>query len=155
MKNIITITLVTMSFFSCSEKEESTNLPSTPAYVPKIEKSIALKEKVLPSSTSHEAGMKVYLNECKDCHQANGTGYPDIYPPLAKSDFIFDKQATIKQVLNGSSGGIVVNGKPYNGTMQSFSKLSDQEIADLLSFVYKSWGNTPIEVTPEEVSALR
>ena len=112
---------------------------------------------VSPSSSgiSHPQGMRIYNLNCKVCHQSTGLGYPNTFPPLAKSDFLLDKEATIKQVLYGGSGEIVVNGISYNGTMPSFNKLSDQEVAHLLNFVYSSWGNAPTEVTPKEVFAVR
>ena len=112
-------------------------------------------EEALPASTEHADGLKVFTENCKACHQANGQGIASVFPPLAKSDFLADKEATIKQVLNGASGEMVVNGVTFNGTMQSFSNLSDKEIADVLNFVYNSWGNTPEEITTAEVAGLR
>ncbi len=112
-------------------------------------------EEALPASTAHAEGLAIFTANCKACHQSHGKGMASVFPPLAKSDFILDKEATIKQVLNGAEGEMVVNGVTYNGTMQSFSNLTDKEIADVLNFVYNSWGNTPVEVTVEDVASLR
>ena len=112
-------------------------------------------EVVLPASTENAAGLDIYNTNCKACHQATGQGMAGVFPPLAKSDYLTDKEATIKQVLHGSTGELVVNGVTYNGTMTPFSNLSDEEISEVLNFVYNSWGNIPAEVTVEEVAALR
>ena len=50
---------------------------------------------------------------------------------------------------------MVVNGMIYNGAMTPFNSLSDDQIADVLNYIYNSWGNTPVEFTSEEVTALR
>lgn len=119
------------------------------------EKKVEEKSVGLPASTAHAAGLEVYNTTCKACHQASGQGMAGVFPPLAKSDYIADKEATIKQVLHGSTGEMIVNGETYNGTMTPFNNLSDEQISDVLNFVYNSWGNTPLEVTPAEVAALR
>jgi nitrite reductase (NO-forming) len=57
-------------------------------------------------------------------------------------------------VINGRQGEIVVNGLKFNNSMPKFP-LSDEDIADALTFVYNSFGNAGMEVTPEEVKTLR
>ncbi len=118
------------------------------------------KTEAAPSGTAAQAvpasGEDVYKKTCQTCHQANGEGMPATFPPLAKSDFLSDKSKTIRQVLNGSSGEITVNGQKFNGTMPpQGSTLSDNDIAAVLTYVYSSWGNTAATVTAEEVKAER
>jgi nitrite reductase (NO-forming) len=57
-------------------------------------------------------------------------------------------------VLYGLSGKVVVNGNEYNGVMPAW-QLPDEEIANVLTYVYNSWGNSGKEVKPEEVKAIR
>lgn len=77
------------------------------------------------------------------------------FPPLAGSDFLnADKNRAIKIVINGRQGEIVVNGQKFNNSMPKFP-LTDQDIANVLTFVYNSFGNAGIEVTPDEVATLR
>jgi mono/diheme cytochrome c family protein len=57
--------------------------------------------------------------------------------------------------LHGFQGQIERNGKTYNGVMAAWSQLTDQEIAEVLSFVRSSWGNSAAAVTPDEVKAVR
>lgn len=85
---------------------------------------------------------------------AAGEGIENVYPPLAQSDYLKDKTRAIHQVINGSSGEIVVNGKKYNNTMPP-QQLSDEEIAAVLTYVYSGWENGGGTVTAEEVKAVR
>jgi mono/diheme cytochrome c family protein len=156
----VLIGLTVLVFVSCGESKVDSSLPKYAAkslleQVESVEKSNEVNKEILDKLPKHSGGMKVYNLNCKVCHQKNGLGYPNTFPPLAMSDFLEDKQATIKQVLNGASEKIVVNGKPYQGTMPSFNNLTDKEIADVLNFIYNNWGNIPMEVTSEEVLSLR
>jgi mono/diheme cytochrome c family protein len=100
-------------------------------------------------------GKEIYTAQCITCHQEQGEGIPDVFPPLAKSDYLMaDKKRSIQQVLHGLSGEIKVNGKTYNGEMSAFD-LSDQEASDVLNYIRNSWGNKGAAVTPEEVKASR
>jgi nitrite reductase (NO-forming) len=101
------------------------------------------------------AGQTVYSTNCIACHQPNGQGVPHAFPPLAKSDFLnADKVRAIKTVTGGLQGKAVVNGQEYNGVMPAWS-LSDEDISNVLTFVYNSWGNSGKEVTPDEVKTHR
>lgn len=92
---------------------------------------------------------------CAACHQPTGQGRPNMFPPLAGSDFLnADKSRAIKIVIHGRQGEVVVNGMKFNNSMPSFP-LTDQDIANVLTFVYNSFGNSGFEVTPEEVKVLR
>lgn len=102
-----------------------------------------------------EAGETGYKNHCQACHQADGKGLPPAFPPLAQSDYIDDANVHIDVVLNGLSGPITVNGVDYNGVMQAFGNLSDDEVAAIVTYERKSWGNDLSVVTPEEVAARR
>lgn len=100
-------------------------------------------------------GQTVYARNCQTCHQANGVGIPNAFPPLAKSDYLnADVNRAIKVVLNGLEGQIRVNGEIFNSTMPKLN-LSDEEVANVLTFVYNSWGNNGTEVTPQQVASQR
>ncbi|MNF10504.1 Cytochrome c-552 precursor [compost metagenome] len=58
-------------------------------------------------------------------------------------------------MLNGLSGPITVKGQEYNGFMTPFKRLSDKEIADIITYERTSWGNTGGGVTDEQVEELR
>src|SRR5687768_10521933 len=60
---------------------------------------------------SVERGKEVYNNQCITCHMEKGEGIEGAFPPLAKSDYLMaDKKRAIKQILEGASGEMVVNG---------------------------------------------
>jgi mono/diheme cytochrome c family protein len=102
-----------------------------------------------------EMGRRLFTSVCAACHQPTGRGLPNVFPPLAGSDFLnADKNRAIQTVIFGRQGEVVVNGLKFNNSMPSFP-LSDQDIANVLTFVYNSFGNSGLEVTPEEVKALR
>ena len=112
----------------------------------------------LTTATTFQDGAKgkaIYTKTCVACHQANGQGIPNAFPPLAKSDYLNqDTNRAIKAVMNGLHGPITVNGKKFNSAMPT-QNLKDDQIADVLTYVYSSWGNNKTKVTVAMVKALR
>lgn len=100
-------------------------------------------------------GKDVYARTCLACHQSAGQGVPAAFPPLADSDYLnADVNRAIDIVLNGLAGEIEVNGEKYNSVMTS-QGLTDEETANVLTYIYNSWNNIGGEVTPEMVSKVR
>ncbi|EID73898.1 nitrite reductase [Imtechella halotolerans K1] len=100
-------------------------------------------------------GKNLYSRTCFACHQSEGQGIPGAFPPLAKADYLnANVNRAISTVLHGLSGEITVNGSKYNSVMTS-QNLTDQEIADVLTYVYNSWGNNKTRVTAEMVKTER
>ena len=58
-------------------------------------------------------------------------------------------------VLNGLTGPVTVNGKDYNSVMPPMSQLTDDEVANILTYVLNSWGNPGGNVTKADVAAVR
>lgn len=103
----------------------------------------------------HERGRKIFLSSCFACHGANGEGVAGIFPPLAKSDFLTgDLDRVINTVVRGMTGPVTVNGKEYNSIMPP-QPLDDEQVADVLTFVMNSWGNSADPVTAEHVQSVR
>jgi nitrite reductase (NO-forming) len=101
-------------------------------------------------------GKQVFMQTCFVCHQPTGEGIPNQIPPLAKSDFLMaDKERSIRIVLQGLSGEVQVNAKKYNGIMVPMNNLADEEIANVLTYVRNSFGNTGDPVAPDEVRKVR
>lgn len=101
------------------------------------------------------AGATVYRTNCAACHQAQGQGMPNVFPPLANSDYIRNnEQRAILAVAKGLKGEIMVNGAKYNGEMPALG-LSDEEIANVVTYIRNSWGANGGETTPAEVAAAR
>lgn len=100
------------------------------------------------------SGRIVFNQNCAACHQGDGQGLKGAFPPLAKSDFLSERKAVIKTVLEGRQGKLTVNGVEYNGVMPSLG-LDDEDIANVLSYITNSWGNQAKEFTPAEIKAER
>lgn len=100
-------------------------------------------------------GEGVYANNCQACHQSSGEGVPSAFPPLAKADYLnADKKRAIRTVTGGMDGKMTVNGKEYDSVMPAWD-LPDEDIANVLTYVYSKWGNSGAEVTPADVKANR
>lgn len=113
--------------------------------------------KLVPAKTVEERvarGKRIYETSCFACHQTNGQGLPGAFPPLAKSDYLNDKNKAISAVIHGLEGKIKVNGTEWNSMMPA-QVLSDEEAANVLTYVYSAWGNSKKVVTPADVKAVR
>jgi nitrite reductase (NO-forming) len=102
------------------------------------------------------AGAVLFMGTCSVCHQDSGQGIPDVFPPLAKSDYLNkDHERAIHIALNGLTGKVTVNGKTYESVMPPMSQLNDAEIANILTYVLNSWGNGGGVISKEQVKAVR
>ncbi|MCQ4166618.1 copper-containing nitrite reductase [Tahibacter harae] len=104
-----------------------------------------------------DAGKALYAGTCSVCHQDSGAGLPGVFPPLAKSDYLSAQKSAdlVRIVLSGLSGPIQVNGQHYDSVMPPMSQLTDDEIANILTFIRNSWGNSGEQVEKAEVEAVR
>jgi mono/diheme cytochrome c family protein/glucose/arabinose dehydrogenase len=106
-------------------------------------------------------GAAVYGRDghCGTCHQPDGNGLPDAqFPPLAGSEWVAgSEERLIKLALHGLYGPITVKGKDFPGSvpMTPFKFLSDQELADVLTFVRNAFGNTASVVNADSVKKVR
>src|ERR1700736_2953291 len=105
-----------------------------------------------------DRGKKIFAANCQTCHQANGLGVPGQYPPLAGSEFTTGgSRRPAMIVLKGLQGPVTVKGQKFGtAVMQPWDKtLTDQKIADVLTYERSEWGNNGSPVTAEQISALR
>ncbi len=101
-------------------------------------------------------GKKVYDMYCQACHQADGNGVPRLNPPLVGTVYVTgSKTRLIDIVLKGLSDPIEINGEEYNNPMAAHSFLTDQQIADVLTYIRNSFGNKAGLVTVAEVKKQR
>lgn len=99
---------------------------------------------------------KLFNTFCGTCHQQNGQGARGRMPPLAGTDWVTgDKTRLIKIALNGLQGPIEVNGETYNSVMPPHNYLSDEDLAIILTYIRKSFGNQASGVSAAEVKAER
>ena len=113
-----------------------------------------------PASSSLKSTMQrgelVYKSVCLTCHQADGGGVPRMNPPLIKTKWVLgDKTKLITLMLKGMNEPIEIEDEEYHNPMPPHAQLSDQQIADVLTFVRNSFGNKASAVTPTEVKSVR
>ncbi|MEX2231988.1 MAG: cytochrome c [Cyclobacteriaceae bacterium] len=119
-----------------------------------ISHNIIAQEGAEPAS-SIDRGKLLYEQNCLACHQADGSGVPHLAPPLIKGTFVGgDKTRLIKIITHGLQD-VEIKGEIYANPMPAFDFLTDQEIADLLTFVRGSFENMEGPVSIEEVKQAR
>jgi hypothetical protein len=78
------------------------------------------------------------------------------YPPLKNSAWLTGEPSVpISIVIAGLQGEITVDSKTYNGAMQAWGMLSDDDVANVLTYARSQWGNTAGPVTAAQVKAIR
>lgn len=103
----------------------------------------------LKSEQYFVTGQQLYMTHCANCHQMEGKGMSNLYPPIVGSPILSDKARVARIIQHGMSDTIVVNGKKFSRPMPPNPKLTEIEIAEIVSFVSMKWGKdsvyTPIE----------
>ena len=106
--------------------------------------------------SSIERGKLVYNNFCLACHQLDGGGVPKMNPPLIKTKWVLgDKKELISITLKGMTDPIEIDDEEYHNPMPPQSHLTDQQIADVLTYIRNSFGNKASAVSVGEVKAVR
>jgi mono/diheme cytochrome c family protein len=151
MKTLILVLTSILVLSACSgsgDKQKSTNQEAVK------EKPVAVKSTF--EDLSVHPGFALYKMHCLPCHQADGNGIPGMYPGLHNTKWVNGDIATLVNiVVNGMDEEIEVNGEYYNRIMVPLSHLTNQEVADVLTFVRKKFGTNASEVTVSEVTAIR
>lgn len=121
--------------------------------------------RLLPTAfePSYERGAEVYSVFCSTCHGREGEGLESIAPPLVKSQWVLQDEARLARlVLDGVEGPMDVNGTTYTvpdvvDHMPGVRDLdyTDEQIADVLTFVRNAWGNQSTGVSSELVTRIR
>src|ERR1700722_51141 len=110
-----------------------------------------------PDSGAMRRGAEIYSDACSSCHLENGVGQPRVFPPLGKDAMLQQSDPTGLEhvILGGTRIGISAS-RPSPLSMPSFAwKLTDQEIADVSTFIRNSWGNRAAQVSASDVRDLR
>jgi mono/diheme cytochrome c family protein len=109
------------------------------------------------SKASIARGRKIYRTYCLSCHQQDGSGVYQMYPPSQRSPYVKGKSSTlIKILVNGRTEGVEINGDTYNNAMPPFGNtLKDQQIADVLTYVRNNFGNKASQVYSLQVKKIR
>lgn len=102
-----------------------------------------------------QQGKAVYAN-CQACHQANGQGLGNQFPPLVNTKYVKGEKLLVAVLLKGIQGPLEVDGKQFNGAMPAWeSSLTDKKLAAVASYVRAEWGNDLPEISEAKVAAAR
>lgn len=135
---------------SCSGKKENNEQENTSD---SAGGNVTAEEQVLKDE---HPGKALFKQHCSVCHQADGSGVPGMYPPLAESEYVQgDVKWLVTTIVKGREGAITVKGEEYNNIMPPMAYLTDEEISNILSYARQSFGNKAGEVTVEEVNNIR
>jgi mono/diheme cytochrome c family protein len=101
-------------------------------------------------------GEKLYTLYCLACHQKSGKGVPHMNPPLTQTSYVSgDKVKLVSWVLKGSTEKADIDGKSYSNNMPAQNYLKDDQIADVLTYVRTSFGNSYPAITADDVKGIR
>jgi mono/diheme cytochrome c family protein len=111
--------------------------------------------KVVAASAAR--GKTVYLQRCMVCHQADGGGVPKLNAPLDGSSAVngTDVAKLIKYIVKGFADRVEIDGELYSNAMPAAADLTDQQIADVLTFIRSNWSNKAGPVTSLQVKQTR
>ncbi len=103
------------------------------------------------------SGAQLFSATCAACHQADGGGLAGQYPPLAGSEWVQgDEQRLIHIVLRGLTGEVEVAGETFKGEMPGWAPaLSNGQVAAVLTYIRKSFGNSAPPVSSARVAQIR
>ncbi len=100
-------------------------------------------------------GRDLYVAHCSNCHGQEGKGLGRLYPPLNPSDFMEENfELSVCIIKNGAVDPIVVNDIEYVQPMPAFPNLTDLEIAEITTYIYNTWTDRDILITPQEIRKI-
>jgi len=102
-------------------------------------------------------GAQVYLDNCAACHRPDGRGYDRVFPELAGNPVVrAPNPISLTSIVLAGSRTPVTAGTPAQFTMPSFAwRLSDREVADVVTFIRRSWGNDATPISASDVASQR
>lgn len=102
-------------------------------------------------------GAKIYAATCQACHQANGLGLANQFPPLAGSEWVTGREdRLILIILHGITGEIEVEGEVFNGLMPTWGpSFGDDDVAAVATYVRSTWGNKAAPISVATVARVR
>lgn len=102
-----------------------------------------------------DLGEELY-HACVMCHGMTGEGIEGQYPPLKGAPLVIGPPSRLARVLiNGLEGPTVVHGKTYDMPMPAAPLNDDTEVAAVMTFVRRSFGNRASAISPEFVAKVR
>ena len=117
---------------------------------------VASEPAIAPDSLFSSRGGLGYTQFCADCHRPDGGGVKGMFPPLnGNPGIIAANPASLLHITLTGWATPQTEAHPRVYRMPGFARLSDGEIAEILSFVRSSWGNQASAISPAQVAAMR
>ena len=116
-----------------------------------------LEHLALKNGDASKPGARIYLDNCAACHRPDGMGYERVFPRLAGNPVVQadNPRSLISIVLDGSQTPRTPR-TPAQFTMPRFAwRLSDKDVADVVSFIRSSWGNSASPTSSADVAKIR
>lgn len=134
------------------------DLMAVASYLKSLPGSSTSKPQPLAATDSAmKQGANVYSANCSACHNSDGKGINGLAAGLANNPALqsLNAQTLMTTVLQGGRGAVTLN-NPTSGAMPSFAwKLSDQQVASLLTYIRNTWGNAAPAVHADQVTQVR
>lgn len=137
---------ITFFFFVC--------LSLTASYA-QSQKPVAKSTAAVSAIAVKAPGQAIYEQHCLACHQANGSGVPNLNPPLRGTDWVMGDKIRLINVLLKGLQGQEIDGEFYDNAMPAHDFLDDAKIAGVLTYIRGNFGNKADAVTADEVKAVR
>ncbi|SMF20033.1 Cytochrome c, mono-and diheme variants [Xaviernesmea oryzae] len=134
------------------------DLKAIATYLKSTEGGSAEKPQPLAASDPHmTAGAAIYHDTCSACHGGEGKGARQLFPALAGSPLVQQPSAEtlVRLVLNGSQAVATPEARTTPSMPSLGWRLSDQQVADVLTYIRNSWGNAAPAVQPSDIAGQR
>lgn len=162
MRSFQTLTLILAAglvLTACSKTSSTTTTTENNASATSAAATMAAESPgatMAAASAAGGNGAKIFATNCSSCHQSDGKGVVGSFPPLVGNPTVNgDPKTVIHIVKYGLTGKISVAGHDYNGMMPPWgTQLSNADIADVVTYVRGSWGNTGSPVTEADVAGV-
>jgi mono/diheme cytochrome c family protein len=113
--------------------------------------------KAMFEGTTKDVGALLFVDNCAACHRTSGKGYEGVFPALAQNPTLStqDPSSVVHIILKGAEMPSTQTA-PTHFAMPGFAdRLTDTEVAQVASFVRKTWGNQGPAVSAEQVRDMR
>lgn len=109
-----------------------------------------------PPAAKLARGQQVYSDNCSQCHQMDGSGMSDMQPALLDDAAVQGKTGPLIRIILKGAGAIPAERRQnFSNVMPAFNTLTDQQIADVLTYIRHAFGNQASPVSASQVKTLR
>lgn len=140
-----------------TSKMTDSDLKAVAVYLKGLNSDAGTTQPAKPAQTRMVAGEAIYRDNCSACHGGDGAGSGVLFPALAGNSIVAQgNPETLARLVLAGSQAVHTADAPTTPAMPSLAwRLKDQQIADVLTYVRASWGNSAPEISSDDVAATR